>query len=797
MRLLALHRKLLRDLRRQAGPALAVVLVTSSGILAFVSMRGAAVSIREARDGFYARARFAHAFATVVRAPMHVRDTLARVPGVTLVEARVAQDVVLDVPGLDEPGRGRLLSLPGGDGHSGLNVLTLRRGALPEPTSTHEVVVSEAFALAHGFEPGDTLGVLVNGRRRALTIVGIGTSPEFIYAVPPGGVWPDDRRYGVLWMPHAPLAAWLGFVGAFNDVVFTLAPDVPEAVVLSVLERVLSPWGGGRVRPQRDQLSYRFVDEELQQLDTQTFLVPLIFLGVAAFILHMVLVRLVDSQRETVGLLKAVGYSDVRVVAHYVALALIIVGLGAALGLWGGAALGDQLIALYRRYFRFDVLAWRMQPASVVGAVALSALAGGLGAASATRRIMRLQPAVAMQPPAPPVYARRALERARVFERLSPSVRMVVRHLWRRPARAAFTVVGIGFAVAIVVVSSVMHDAVTHLIDLTFLQTQREDVEVALALPRPRREVERALARLPGVLVVEPTRALPVVVGSMHRRWEGALETRPLAQHIARSLRAPLDVHARLLPPHPDDGLVITDALALRLAVSTGDLVSVERLDGDRRRANLRVVGTSHDLLGLHASIPVVQMDALFPERSVATGALLLVESGHERALAARLKQQPNVAGASFRKVALETFRRLMAENMAVTRLVLMFFSSVIAVGIVYNSARIALAEQQRDLATLCVLGLARSQVARMFLGEQLALVMLGIPCGWLIGYGLTALIVTQAASSEIFRIPILYLPSTVVTGSAVVLGASLVTALGVRRRVQRFELVHVLKERE
>lgn len=794
MRIAALHRKLLRDLVRLAGPAFAVALVTASGILAFVTMRGAATSIRLARDDFYERALFADAFARLERAPARVAATLAALPGVLQVEARVAEEVVLDVPGFGEPARGRLLSLPGGDGSGGLNRLTLRQGALPARHRDDEVVINEAFALAHRLGPGDTVAVLVNGRRRTLGVVGVAASPEFVYTLAPGSLWPDDRRFGVLWMAHGPLAAWLGSTGAFNDVVLTLAAGARAEEVLGAVEQVLAPWGGQRVLPRRDQISHRFVDEELRQLESQTFLVPLIFLGVAAFILHMVLVRLVDSQRELLGLFKAVGYRDAQLVLHYTAFALVVVAVGAALGLALGVALGDRLIEVYRGFFRFDVLTWQFPPAAVAMALVLSCAAALAGAASATRRILRLPPAVAMQPPAPPTFTRGSLERTRAFAQLGPATRMVLRQLLRRPVRALLTVAGIALAVAIVVVSSVMQDAVTHLIDLTFLQTQREDVEVSIAAPRSRAQLERALGRLPGVRLVEPTRTVPVRIVHGHRSHEGALEGRVSSP---RALRLPLDEDARLLPPLRGDGIVVTAALAERLHVATGATVELQRLDGDRRTVRVRVVGLSRDLLGLHIAAPLTVVDGLFPERGTATGALLLVNPDQERALAARLKELPLVAGASFRMAALDNFRRLIAENMAVTRLLLAFFSSVIAVGIVYNSARIALAERQRELATLRVLGFTRREVARVFLGEQLALVVAGIPAGWLVGYGLTMLIVSQAASSDIFRFPVIYRPATVLFGSAVVLAAAGVTALAAKRRLDALDLVGVLKARE
>lgn len=800
VRVPALRRKLLRDLVRLAGPSFAVAVVVASGITAYVTLRGAYLSIEQARARFYERSHFADVFARVERAPLSVAWRVAAMPGAEEIEARVSDEVVVDVPGFDEPVRGRLLSVRP-DNH-GLNRLTLREGRMPERNartagSDAEVVLSEAFALAHDLHPGDALGVIIDERWRSAFVVGVAASPEFVYTIAPGGVWPDDQRYGVLWMDEEAVAAALDYRGAWNDLVVKLAPGANEAAFRDELDRVLARWGGTRAAPREDQISHRFVDEELRQLETQTFVVPLIFLGVAALILHMVLARLVESQREIVGLLKAVGYKNRELVLHYTGLAVVIVAAGGVLGVAGGVGLGGPMVGLYREYYRFDELSFALQPATVVAAFGMSLVAGVVGALVAVQRVVRLQPAAAMQPPAPPAFSRGVLEQTRALAVLSPGARMVARQLLRRPTRSMLTVVGMSFAVAIIVVASAVQDAMRYMMDLTFGQTQREDVELVLAAPRPRQAVRAAVGRLPGVRYVEPTRAVPVRLENGSSTWEGALEGRSGEGDPGLALRLSLDVDGRALPPLPLDGIVLTDELARRLDVEPGDEVFVERLDQDRRRARARIGGLTNDLLGLHAAGRLDVLEELFPEGDVANGALLLIDEERQRELSLRLKELPLVAGASSRAATLETFERLLAESFAVTRLFLSFFASVIAVGIVYNSARISLAERARELATLRVLGLSRAEVSRIFLGEQLAIVVVAIPAGWLVGRLLTALLIRAVATSDLFRFPVITMPRTYLFATVVVAAASVVTAVLARRRLDKLDLVAVLKARE
>lgn len=801
MQVRALHRKLLRDLVRLAGPAVAIALVVATGILGYVTLRGAALSIRGARDHFYERAQFGDVFARVVRAPIAVLDRVRALPEVMQLEGRVVADVIVDVPSFPEPVRGRMLSLPGTSNtfdespQRGLNQLALRRGRLPEVRQDEEVVVNEAFALAHRLEPESTLTVILDGHRRALRVVGVAVSPEFVYTVPAGSIWPDDARFGVLWMNHEALAAALGDQGAFNDLVIKLFPDAQPEIFCHVLDDLLERWGGARAIARKDHISDRFVSDELHQLERQTLVVPLLFLGVAAFILHMVLVRVVDSQREIVGLLKAVGYSSKQLVFHYLGFAVVVVGAGSVIGVALGAWLGSSVVDLYRAYFRFDELSFALQPSAVLTGVLFSVGAGVFGAVFAVLRVVRLAPAVAMQPPAPAAYSRGLLEKTRVLAALSPSGRMTARQLVRRPVRSALTVFGIALSMGIVVVANVMHDAVRHMMELTFLQTQREDVELSLVEARPRRAVTSAAGRLPGVQFVEPIHAVPVRLIHGPRTWDGVLEGRAVRGEA--SLRLPLDSRGRRLPSLPDDGIVLTDELARRLDIRPGQGLLVERLDGDRRTVDARVTALSQDLLGLHAAARLEVLDALLPEGRVASGALLFVDRASEIEIAHRLKELPTVAGVAFRRDAYATFQRTMAETYVVTRLLLAFFSSVIAVGIVYNSARIALAERARDLATLRVLGLTQREVSRIFLSEQLLLVVVALPVGAILGRGLASLLMATAASSDIFRFQVTSPPATYLFAAGVITGAAVATAWLARRRLHRLDLIGVLKARE
>lgn len=789
----ALNRKLLRDLKHLSGPAIAAALVVAAGVAAWVSLRGVYTSLEGARASYFERGRFADIVAPVVRAPLSVVAQALAIPGVEAVDARVQAPAVLDIPSISEPVRALVTSMR--DDEGALNRVFFRLGRAPAWGRGDEVVVNEAFALAHKLALGDSIAATINGRRVVLTIVGIGGSPEHLYVVPPGAIWPDDARYAVLWLERDAAATLLGAEGACHDLAVRLGPGVDERPVIEALDRLLAPYGAIGAVGRDQQPGWRWVEQEIAGLKTQTNSVPLIFLGVAALILHMVLTRLVDSQREIIALLKAVGYGNATIGCHYVALALVIVAGGVTLGVAVASAFGRLLMDIYMDYFRFDVLTFEMEPSHVAAAVVMAVAAAVAGAGMAVRRVATLEPAAAMQPPAPTRYDRGVVERLGLFAGLPPAWRMILRELSRRPVRALLSVVGIALAGAIIVVASVMTDAVGFAVDLHFLQAAREDVEVSFTAAVPRAAALEELSHVPGVLRAEPTRFVPVRLHANGKRFEGALEARDSTGELRRTL----DGAGVPLPAPPPDGVLLSAKLLRRLGVGLDDLLVLERIDGDRRIVQARVAGATDEMLGLHIAAVLPTAASLFGDGDLITGALLLVDPKQAASVSERLKALPRVAGAVQRVTAMASFQRMMAETLNIMRVALALLASIIAVGIVYNSARVTLAERARELATLRVLGFTRGEVSGIFLGEQLVLVVVALPLSWLIGRGFARALMDsiEGEIGDVFQLPLVTEPATYVFATVVVLGAAVFTALLSRRRIDRLDLVAVLKARE
>lgn len=782
----ALSTKLRRDLLRMWPQLSAAGLVVACGVATLVMALSTISSLEAARDTYYERYRFPHVFTRLKRAPNALARRLAEIPGVSRVETRVVQEVNLDVEGLSEPAIGRIVSIADRPPY-GLCELHLRRGRLPEPGRTSEVAISEAFAEANGLGPGSRVVAIINGVRERLEVVGVALSPEFIYQVRPGDLLPDERRFAILWMPERNIAPALDLEGAFNDVVMALSPSASERDVLLQLDRLTAPYGGQGAHGRDEQVSDEFVANELRELRTMSFVPPTIFLLAAAFILNIVFSRLVRTQREQIAVLKAFGYGRIRVGFHYLSMAIVVSLAGSALGVGVGTSLGYHVTELYARFFRFPSFAFTLDRTGLLIAVGVAAGASCAGTLLSAAQATRLAPAEAMRPEAPPDYRSTILERLGVTRMLAPSARMILRQLERQPLRALMSTFGISLALAVLVVGSFVHGSLNHLIDFLFFTTQRQDVTVAFHEPCNERAI-RELKRLPGVLIAEPFRSVPVRIRA------GPLEK--LEGIVGTPANATLDRlvdESEVSVPMPPHGLVLGNILAEQLRLREGDTVRLEVLEGQRPIVDVPVAAIAQTYAGEVARMDMSVLNRMLREGDVASGAALRVDTTRIHDLYRELKGMPAVRSVSIKRAAIDSFERTIAENILRMRLFNVIFATVIAFGVIYNSARVGLAERAHELATLRILGFTRGEVSTVLLGELAVLVLMAIPVGLLLGRAL-AKVVVSALGGDIIRLPFNIEPGTYVFAVAVVVGAAIVSGLVVRRGIDRLDLVETLK---
>lgn len=784
-----IDRKLLRDLSRLRGQVITIGLVVAAGVAAYVTLQGTWTSLESSKTTYYERQRFADVFAHFKRAPMSLVAELRGIDGVSEADPRIVDAVMVPIETLREPAFGQIVSLPD-HGIPRLNQLYLVAGAFPEPGRPDDALVLESFVRAHELELGDTVPAVINGTIRQLRITGVAMSPEYVFPMPVSGIFSDPRRFAVFWMRESVMAPAFDLKNAFNDVSIRLQPGASLDAVLAAVDRVLVRYGGDGAYGRKDQPSNKILEGELAGLQAMATVAPLIFLGVAAFLLNVVLSRLVLLQRAQIATLKAVGYSNRAIALHYIKLVCLITLGGSALGVAGGAYLGSAMTEMYTEYFHFPVLAYELDPRVLSIAVGVSVAAGVLGAIASATRVANLAPAEAMRPAAPPTYGSTLLDRMGLYRFMAPAARMIVREIERQPMRTGLSVIGISFAVAIMVVARVSSDAMDLILDLQFHQAWREDVTVFFSDPVSERAV-REIEHLPGVRYAESMRSVPVRFVSGNRKREGVVFGYP----EDGTLRRVVDVDQKVIPI-PESGVMLTSKLAEVLGVEVDDYVRVEMLEGERKKFPLRVSALAAEPFGLQGHMRLGELQREAGEQGVSSMALLRIDPREYSLTEPKLKEFPKLGGVLRKQTIIDQFKAQSADMMVTMSLILTLFAATIAVGVVYNNARNALSMRSRDFASLRVLGFSRAEISAVLLGELGMQVLLAIPIGLVIGTWMATAMMNMS-DPEQYRLPVTLSATTYAYAAGVTMVAGAVSALMVRRKLDKLDLISVLKTRE
>ena len=785
----ALDKKLLRDFWRLWAQSLAIAMVLACGVMILVIAIGVERSLSETQSTFYERNRFADIFASATRAPNDLKREIEQISGVSIVETRITQFAILDLEGLDEPAAARLVSLPP-MGEPLLNIPSLASGRMPDPQFSNEVVVNETFAIANEFVAGSRFYATLNGQKRLLTITGTVLSPEFIYLIGPGAVMPDDRRFGVVWMGYDALASAFDLGGAFNDVSLRLTRDANQQMIIDELEKLLAPYGGTGPYDRSMQTSHMFLDSELTQLKAMGKSVPPLFFVISAFLVNMVLGRLIALEREQIGLFKAVGYSNAAISWHYIKLAMAIGLFGVIIGWVAGISIAYWMAGYYTVYFHFPYLIYITSPDTY----AISAMAGIgaaiIGAARSVLKTTRLSPAVAMAAPAPTRFKQNVFDKFGHMIGARQPVMMIIRSITRWPMRASLTAIGIALSVATMIATLFMFDSMEIMMDSAFFQANRQQVTLSLAQPQSR-AVLADVENLPGVLRAEGMQSVAVRLTNGHLSRLIGIEGRDPGMDLSRVLDAGNNTVV-----FPEQGIVLSERLAMHLDAQIGDTLDLELLQGQRGHFDVPVTGIIEQYFGTGAYMDLEYLSVLLQQQPMVNSVNISIDEKALSSLYEQVKAAPNIAGIVRWDQIRQGFNDTIAESSSITTTVYAFISSLIVVGVVYNSARILLSERARELASLRILGFTQREVSFILMGELMVLTIVAIPIGFVFGY-LFAYAIVESFSSDLFTLPFYISRGTYGFAGIVAFSASAVSALLVRRRVNRLDLVAVMKTRE
>ena len=784
-----LDRKLSRDLWRMKGQAIAISVVIALGVLMLVMMDGLVNSLEETKRAYYERYRLADIFAPVKRAPRHLLAELAKISGVAAVQGRVTGKALIILPDIAVPLSAQAISLPNFSAPR-LNNVYLAAGRKINPNHEDEILLLEGFAKAHGLSPGDKLSATMNGARRSFQIVGLAQSPEFLYSAPPGEFTPDDSRFAVIWMSETALAAAYDLKGAFNEALVSLSRNANLREIIAHIDRLLASAGGIGAYGLEDHISNRFIHEEINGQKVSSRTVPPVFLAVAAFLLNIVVSRMITSEREQIGLLKAFGYSSFEVSVHYFKFILAIAISGAIVGSILGVVSGRSLLVIFQIYYKFPFLVFQVDPTTFFIGFAVSILAAAAGGVFVLRNVFALTPAVAMRPPAPTDFSRSANFSNALKSILDQPARMVIRRLARSPGRAAGAIITIAAGMSLSVAMLSVMGSFDRILDLNFNIIDRSDVMVSFISPLSDKTLYD-LNNIDGVIEAEPYRVVPSLFRHGLETYRGAviglIKTPRLNRAVDKNMKA---IHIR------KDGIILSTALAKTLKINPGEILTLEVREGRRPILQIPVVAISQTLIGSPAYMELGALNYALKEPNRISGAYLAIDKTKGKTIYRTIKDMPVVAGVSQKNQARAAFKKLIDSGAGAIRYIMAAIAAIITFGIVYNSARIAYAERARDLASLRVIGFSRGETAFVLLAELAIITLLALPVGSIMGYYLSFAI-SQGFSTDLYQIPTIFIPESYGLAFIAVVAASIVSGWLVKRDIDNIDLVSALKTRE
>lgn len=783
----ALSKKLLRDIQTLRLQIIAMSLLISCGVGVLLASWSSYDSLRKAQQSYYQKYNFADIFVELSRAPQHLVARAQQIPGVRIAEGRIAEDALIDLPNQDEPALGRVLSY---SGTSRLNKIYLRQGRFPEKAATLEVLVHESFAKAHDLLPGDSFDIVVKGQKRKVHVSGIGISPDYVYALSPIAMFPDDQHYGIFWMAEEDLAQISNMQGSFNSLTLQLTNSHSDQSVKSQLDTLLEQFGSLGAYDRSQQISHLFVEDEIRQQRSMSFIIPTIFIAVAIFILHTVINRLIDLQRSQIAALKSLGYSSKELAFYYWKLISLILLFGLGPGVIFAIGIGRWYAVIYEQYFRFPQISFAISAQAFGIGVAAIFLPGWLATLQVLYRIFHLQPAEAMRPPAPANYKKKAFESWGFFRQSGFIAKIIIRNIVSRPWRSVLSVLGLAAATSIVVNGGFWTDIIDFIIQRQFFESSREDLEVRFVHPR-RIDVLSEISRIEGVYLIEGARTVPV---RLHFR-QIEKNTAITASESISTLRRILDKNGRTLIPR-EGQVLLSQYYSKKYDLKVGDELIFEVSDKTRPPFTAPIGGFVEDVVGSGIYATKEDLTRWLQEVPSINTVYLKTDPSQNSRIYIRLKQFPEVLSVGIKDSVLKSFSATLSGMIFTFTLILIAFATLISASVLFNMMRINLSERSWELASLRIIGFSVSPVFQILFLEIGLQVITALAPGLVFGYGLSYLS-TKWIHTDAFVFPLVVNNKTYALATVVIISCYLIAGIFLYTKIRALNLTAALKARE
>lgn len=782
--------KMLRDIKENKASYIACIIVVMTGLLVFTSMSMVSNNLNTAKERFYKDANFAEGFVSVKNLPYSQLDDLSKINGIKQIEGRIVKDVRVYTEDSNKNIYLRLISIDlNKDFH--LNSPILMEGNSLK-NNCNNILVDTNFFAANNLEIGDEISLIIEGKKLEFAISGTEMSPDFVYAMKSGqDMFPNPEAFGIAYIPYDVMQSYLKEKNMVNDISFTLEDGVDYEKVEEEIKTRLENYALMGIYPRKDQASNFMLTQELTQLEGTAKSLPVMFLGIAGFILYIMLKRTIEQQRGQIGTLKSFGYSSGEILYHYMSYAVFVGVIGGALGGISGIVLAQPMTEMYKEYFSIPNLTSSFSLYYMLLGIIISLGTSLIAGFQGSKKVLKLQPAESMRPESPKAANKTIVERIKLFwNSLNGQGKMAVRNIFRNKGRSLFTLLGVMFAFSLMCTSFNSFSLFDVMFNDQYEKVQIYDCKVSFEMPIRSDDALRDIQHRKEVKFVEPMLEIP---SKLTNQWyEKDLSIIGLTKES--QLYNILDKNNNKINI-PDSGIVLSERAAELLDAKVGTVLQFESpLLGDEKK-KIYVAKIVPQYLGMSGYMNIDALSELIGNEEMATSVMIKIEEGDIKNFKEHYNKSPIITGIEVKGDLIKKINELM-QSSKTTIWSLLIFSIIIGFIIIYTSSVISFSERERELASLRVLGFTEKEVLEVLSVEQFFISIFSV----LLGIPVTKAMMSAMAksySNDLYTMPSIIKFEAVAAGIIGTVISLFIAKAALSRKINKLNLVDVLKERE
>ncbi len=778
-----------REIIKGKGQFIAAALVVLIGVTAFLATYTSYLNLNNSAKSYYDKYNLLDYYAQVKSISDNEIQQVGKIQGVKNSSGRICVDITGDM-GSDRRATLRAISVPD-NSEPEINRLHFVKGSFFDSNSFDECLISDKFASFYKLKTGDTVKTNIQGNPYEFKIHGIVNSPEYVYAIKSAAtLLTSDGDFGIIYIKESQLKKMTGAGDAFNQVHFTLSEQYNNPDTIKKIENALKPAGFlyGMVR--KDLASYAMLSDDINMLEELAVILPLLFLSVAAMIIYVILKRVVNNQRTLIGVMKAFGYSDKKVLKHYISYSLLVALTGAVPGTIFGMGLGALITRMYTQFYNIPELSVKIYWTEMLLGILVSIIFSLVAGYNSTKKILKLEPAQSMRSE-PPVSGNKILvEKIKpLWKKLSFGWKMSIRNIFRARQRAVMTMMGFVFTIVLLVGTLFFLDSMNYISDEYYKDFQRQDYKVLFNSPVQYDETYKLL-KTEGINKLDPILELPVEIIKDNKKSDMML-TAIGKDNTLYKLKDKEDNKMTV----PKGGVILPHSMAEKISVNIGDVVTIKSHVPGFDTAKVKVVGIMKQYIGFSCYMNIEDLKQYTQNQKLANAALIKVNDGMDGKVQHNLYQNKSVDFLESRLTSAETFDKF-TGIIYIFIGVLVAFALVMGGAIVFNSTVINIMERKRELASLKALGYSLKEIKLVILRENMLLGFLSLVPGLILGRLMCGFLANMFNNNYFVMPVIVNIPTYIIAALSIFVFAGFAQFAN-RKNMTGLDMVETLKNRE